>query len=157
MATILPLTIPTIYPFWSQDTKSHQFPFYSCWNVHNLPSPILITLLVVILNSINSFFPLDTALVLTSDHFLSIFPPLLPSSCSFPCWVLLENVMWHHLYFVSTYIYSLLIGQDLCENQNVSIKFLWTLLVYLCLTSRDLFIFFIPVLSVLSFPKWSLI
>ena len=53
--------------------------------------PCLLILIIspaAILNLlINSFCPLDTALVLTSDNFHLIFPqstPLLPSSCSFP-------------------------------------------------------------------------
>ena len=29
----------------------------------------------------------------------------------------------HHLYCVFTYIYSLMIKKDLCEYQNVSVKF----------------------------------
>ena len=41
-------------------------------------------------SSINSFCPVDKALALPSDNFLSIFPPshpLLPSSCSFTWWL----------------------------------------------------------------------
>ena len=57
---------------------------------------ILITSPSAILNSaINSFYPLDTALLLTSDNFTSIFlspPSLLPSSCPAPTLVaLLRN------------------------------------------------------------------
>jgi hypothetical protein len=40
-----------------------------------------------------------------------------------------------------TYIYSLLIDKDLCESQNISIKFLCALSVYSCLSSEDLFMF----------------
>ena len=57
----------------------------SCWNIfvlHNL-LPILITSPCAILNSpINSFSPVGTAWVLTSDNFLLIFPSFLSSSCS---------------------------------------------------------------------------
>ena len=59
--------------------------------VSSITSPlILITAPAVILNSaINSFCPLDTALVLTSDNFHSILPPLLLSSCPAPTLVAL--------------------------------------------------------------------
>ena len=58
------------------------------------------------------FYPPNTALLLTSDNSLSLFLPsssLLPSSCSFPWWLLLETVMWGHLYCVFTYIYTFLL------------------------------------------------
>ena len=45
---------------------------------------------------------------------------------------------WCHLYCVFTYIYSLLILKDISDCQNVSVKLLC---VYVCLSSRDLFIF----------------
>ena len=47
-----------------------------------------------------------------------------------------------YLYWMLTYIYSLLIAKDHHENQHVWIKFLCLLLVYLFLSSRDLLIFF---------------
>ena len=81
--------------------------------------PIVIESLTTILNSIiNSFYPLDTALILTSGNFLFIFPPsppLLPSFYFFPWWLLLETVMWCHLYYVFPCIHSFLIDKDLCE------------------------------------------
>ena len=92
-------------------------------------------------NYLKLFCPIDTALVLASDNFHSIFspsPPLLPSSCFFPSWLLLETITWCHLYCVFTYNYSLLIEGDLCECWNISVKFLC---VYLCLSSGDLFTF----------------
>ena len=49
-----------------------------------------------------------------------------------------------HLYYVFTYIYSLLIEKDICDRQNVSIKLPC---VYVCLSSRDLFIFSVRVSS----------
>ena len=55
-----------------------------------------------------------------------LFPPSLPflfSSCSFSWWLLFKTVMWHHLYFVFTYSYAILIGKDLCECWNIIIKF----------------------------------
>ena len=50
------------------------------------------------------------------------------------------NVTWPNIYCVFTYIYSHLIDRDLCESQNVSVKFICALLVHLCLSSGDLFI-----------------
>ena len=51
--------------------------------------------------------------------------------------------------FLSTWsIYSLLIEKHFCECQNISIKILC---VYLCLSSGDLFIFFITVLPFYSY------
>ena len=46
-----------------------------------------------------------------------------------------------------TYIYSLLIEKDLYESQNVTYKILCALVVYLCLSSRDLFIFSVRISS----------
>ena len=89
-----------------------------------------------------SFCPLDTALVLTSDSFLFIFPP---SPCSLSWWILLESVTWHLLYYEFTHIYSLLTEKDLCTESNVSIKFPCALLIYLCLSSRNLLIFSVRV------------
>ena len=40
--------------------------------------------------------------------------------------------------FKRPHIYPLLIEQDLCECQNISIKFPFTLLVYLSLSFRDI-------------------
>ena len=86
---------------------------------------ILIKSPATILNSpINLFCCLETALVLTSDDFFSIFPPTpLPVSHP-PWWHLSETVMWHCLYHVFTYIYSLLIEKDICDCQNISVKLL---------------------------------
>jgi hypothetical protein len=73
-------------------TKSHQFPFNSCWNLcvlHNLLPNTTLKL------PVNTFSPLGTPLVLTSDNFHSIFSPSPPSSSSyFPWWLLLETNMW---------------------------------------------------------------
>ena len=71
----------------------------------------------------------------------------------------------HYLYCAFTYIYSLLIDKDLCKSGNI--KFPCALLVYLCLSFGDLFIFSVRVspfysyfcvicTSVLSFSMWSL-
>ena len=126
MSTITPPTIPKYLSLpVATHTKSHQFSFNSCWNacvLHKLlPNTNHIT--CPVLNfSINSFCPPDTALLLTTDNFHSIFPPsfpLLPSSCSFPWWLLLKIVTWCHLY-----IYSLMIEKEPCECQNVSVNFL---------------------------------
>jgi hypothetical protein len=97
---------------------------------------------------INSFHSLDTALVLTSNIFHLIFSSILytpPFFVFLPWWLLLETVTWCHHYSVFTYIYSLVIEKDLCEYRNISVKFLCALLVYLCLSSRDLFIFSVRV------------
>ena len=45
-------------------------------------------------------------------------------------------------------MYSFLIEEDLCENQKGSIKFLYAILVNLCLSSGDLFIFTVKVSAI---------
>ena len=52
-------------------------------------------------------------------------------------------VTWHYLYCLFTYIYSLLIEKDFCEGQNLSVKFLCALLVYLCLSFGNLIFFLV--------------
>ena len=53
------------------------------------------------------------------------------------------------IFTVFTYIYFLLIVKDLCESQNISVKFPCAIVVYLCLSSGDL------ILSVTVFPFYS--
>ena len=48
---------------------------------------------------------------------------------------------YRDLYCMFTCIYSCLIDKDLCESRNISIKFPCVILVYLCFSSGDLFIF----------------
>ena len=75
---------------------------------------------------INSFCPLNTALVLTSDNFHLIFPsaPSTPPFTPFlPWWLLLETATWRHFYFVFTYVYSIPIEKGLRECRNISVKF----------------------------------
>ena len=60
-------------------------------------------------------------------------------------WQILKTVMWHRLYCVFTYIYSLKIEKGLCECRNLSVKYPCALLVFLCLSSRGLFIFLVRV------------
>ena len=130
MATGPPTTILTIYPFCSQSipklTNSLLIPVgMYVYSITYLL--ILITSPAAILNSpINSFCPLDTALVLTSNDFHSIFPPslpLFPFPVSHPFWWhSSESITRHGLYHVFTYIYSLLIEKDICDCQNVSVK-----------------------------------
>ena len=77
--------------------------------------PLLpITLSTVILNlPINWFYPPHTVLVLIPDNnSLSLFPPSLPSCCSFSWWFLLKTVARHHLYYVFTNVRLLLIEKD---------------------------------------------
>jgi len=38
--------------------------------------------------------------------------------------------MWHCLYPVFTYIYSLLIEKDICDHQNVSVKLPFVFVFY---------------------------
>ena len=86
---------------------------------------------------INSFYPLDTALVLTSDNFHLIFPPTphpSPLPVSQPPGGTFQN-HWneHHLYHLFTYICSLLIEKSICDRWNIS--------SFCVLLSGDLFIF----------------
>ena len=99
---------------------------------------ILITSPTTILNwPINLFCPLETALVLTSDNFHLIFPPLLPLPVLHPLW-------WHSsesftcLYSVFTYNYSFLIKKDFYDRRDSSIRFSG---ICVCISSGDLFIF----------------
>ena len=69
MVTDPPPTIPTTYPFWLQ-------------SIPNLTKPLLILVGILITSPAaflnlpnNSFCPLDTALVSTSDNFHLMFPP----------------------------------------------------------------------------------
>ena len=154
MVTSPPPTIPTTYPFRSQSIpnfiNSHLIPLgmYMYFIIYPL---ILITSPTAILNlPINLLCPLDTALVLTSDDFHSIFPPLLPLSCLSHTlwWHFSKAVTWQHLYHVFTYIYFLLIKKDICDWRNVSVNFPC---VCVCLSSGDLFIFSVRVSSFFSY------
>ena len=42
-------------------------------------------------------------------------------------YVVKQTVTWRHLHCVFTYIYSILIEEDLCENRYISVKFPWAL------------------------------
>ena len=82
----------------------------------------------------------------------------------FPWLLLFETVTGRHMYYVFTYIYSLLIEKDLCECQSMSVKFLCAFSFYsfqsdtsLFFGKRFPFLFLfcaIPTL-VLSLPTWS--
>ena len=68
---------------------------------------------------INSFCPLDTDLVFTSDNFHSILPsspPHLSSSCFFIWLLLLETATWRHLYCLFKFILIWL------RNTSVSVE-----------------------------------
>ena len=106
--------------------------------------PIPITSSVTILNSINSLFQPDTALVITSDNSLSIFHPLIPSSCSFPggsCPKLSQGAIF------TVYSHALLLF--LLIKTPVSVKS--SQLSYLSLSSGVLFIFSVRVSSFFSY------
>ena len=100
------------------------YPYFSTFPFH----------LVLFHGTTCFFFPFLCVILYFFFFFLSVdlsyfklfknpFPPLLPSSCSFPWWLLLGTVAWHHLYCVFTYIYSILIEKDPYECQIVSVKF----------------------------------
>ena len=60
-------------------TRSHQFPFDSCWNVcvlHHLPQNTNLIPATILNLPTNSFCLLDTALVLISDNFFFKFPSI---------------------------------------------------------------------------------
>ena len=148
MATVLP-TILIFYPFRLQSTPNLSnslltpdgmyIYFITC-------APILILSPTAILDlPINLLCPLDTALVLPSDSFHSISPPSLPlllSSHSFPWWLLLETVMWLHLYSVFTYIYSLLIEKDHMRVKMYQLNF-HVLIWFTFAPNPDIFSFFV--------------
>ena len=106
--------------------------------------PILIMSPATILNlPVNSLCPLDTALVLISGNLFYIFPPsppLLPSS------VPSSDGSCSKLSYDT--IFTVCSQKDLCENQNLSIKFLYAFLVSWYLSSRDLvfLVYFFPFL-----------
>ena len=54
---------------------------------------------------------------------------------------IIRSFRWRHIYCVFEYIYSLRIDKELYESRKVSIKFMCTLLGYLCLSSGKLFFF----------------
>ena len=58
------------------------------------------------------------------------------------------KLTWCHLYCVFTYIYSLLIEKDIYDCWNVLVKLPC---VYVCFSSRDLFIFLVRVSSFFSY------
>jgi hypothetical protein len=142
-ATVSPLIVPTIYPFRLHSTpnitKSLLIPVEIYVHFINYPT-ILITSPAVILNSPNnSFCPLSTVQVLTSDNFLPIIPPappLLPSSTSFTRLLLLE-LPRGAIFTVCSQTHSL-IEKNLCESRNVSIMCPCGILVNLRLSSVDL-------------------
>jgi len=79
-----------------------------------------------------SFYPPDTALVLTSNFSTTSLFFLFLSVVA-----VIRNCHMIPSLLVFTYIHALLIDKDLCECQNISIKFL--VLFYLYLSSEDLF------------------
>ena len=96
---------------------------------------------------INSFCHLDTALVLTSGDFHSIFTP--PPSCLTPSLVALfqnshmaPSLPYVHIHLPPSY------QEDICDHQNVSVKLPC---VCVCLLSGDLFIFSARVSSFFSY------
>ena len=136
MTTVTPPIIPKIYTFRSQSkpnlTISLLIPVgrYVYFIINR---PMLITCSAVILKSpLNSFYPLYTALVLTSSNLHSIppsHPPFLISSCFFPC-RFYSKLPHGAIFTVFTYIYSLLIEKDLCEYRNLSVKFPYVVLCF---------------------------
>ena len=109
--------------------------------MYSISSPLIVnTSPVAILNFSYQF-------VLSSRHrpginirdFHSIFPPSLPPSyLASPWWHFSKTLMWHSLYHVFIYIYSLPIEKDICDRQNGSIKLPC---VSVCLLFGILFIF----------------
>ena len=104
MATISPPTIATIHSFPTQSTPNltnsllipiRMYMYFITY------LPILTTSPAAIFNwPINSFCPVNTVLVLTSDNFHSFFspsPPFLPLFLFLPWWLLLETITWCHL------------------------------------------------------------
>ena len=92
--------------------------------VYSITCPLILsTSPAAILNlPINSFYPLDTVLVLTSDNLHLNFPPSpppFPPSCHTTLWWhCLKTLMWSAHYRV--YIYSLLIKKGICNRRNIS-------------------------------------
>ena len=72
-----------------------------------------------------------------------------PHPVSHPLWWhFSKTLMWHHLYRVFTYIYSLLIKKEICDRQNLSVKLPC---VCVCLLFGDLLIFSVWVFSLFSY------
>ena len=120
-------------------TRSHQLSFDSCWNVRvlqNLPL-ILITSPTTILNlPINSFCPLDTALVLTSDNSLLNFPPSLPLSQ--PPGGIFQKLSCDAIFVMCLHTFTLF----WLRKTSVTIKIFWiSFRVCVCLSIGDLFNF----------------
>ena len=146
MTTGPPPTILTTYPFRSQSTpnltNSLLIPVgrYMYSITYLL---ILITSPTAILNSpINSFCPLDTALVLTSDDFRSIFLLSHHSSPFLSC--ILSDGSFPKLSPVAVFTVCL----HTFTRQNISIKLPC---ICVCLSSRNFFIFSVRVSSFFSY------
>ena len=106
---------------------------------------ILITSPAAILNSINLFYLLETALVLTLDNFHSIFPPFLPSSC--PALTLVALIQNCHMASSLLCVHIHLLFSDWERHlwlSKVSVKLPC---VYVCLSSGDPFIFSVKISS----------
>ena len=104
-------------------------PFWfllECTCIHNLSPPILITSPATVFNlPINSFCPLDIALVLTSDDIHWIFPPSPPLllSCGSFSSGSYSKISSGAIFTPRSQILSRLIDKDLSESQNSSVKF----------------------------------
>ena len=101
--------------------RSHQLPFNSCWNIRVAYSTTF-TSSVVTLNSPVYSQPWYWPQIISLHSSLHLGP----------WWLLHVITMWRYLYCVFIYIYFLMIEKYLCECRNVWIKYLCSLLVYMC-------------------------
>ena len=153
MTIDLPPTIPTIYPLQSQSTPNLNNSFlisvgmYMYFITYFL---ILMTSPAAVFNSaINSFCPLDTTLVLTSDNSHSIFPPFPPFFLFLPLVSLIQNC--HVAPFILC-VHTNLLSFD-CERSLWVSKCIVQVSMYLCLHTSS---FFWQAFPILVFSLWYL-
>ena len=134
-----PPTVPTTYPFQSQSTpdltNSLLIPFEMYMYYITCPLILIVSPTAILNLPINSFCSLDTALVLTSDNFLSIFPLSPPFSFLFlPLVTFMQNC------HVVLSLLSLLINKDLCV-QLYQLSFC-VIFYFICVFHPETFLFF---------------
>ena len=125
--------------------RSHKFPFNSCRNVHVLHklSPNTNNTIYHHLELYQFILSFRHSPIFTSDKCLSIFPKLLLYSCSFPMW-LIQKLSYDAIFKVFSHTFMLFWLTKASVTVKMS-QLSFHVLFYLCLSSRDCFIFLVKV------------